>query len=223
MQGVMAFYAWVSIVFVIVGTVMVIRKAFASGVLWGVGCILLPVVMPVFVVLKWPEAKKGAAILTIGAVLLGANAIISRRQLNRAISQIHITKITVTTSLDDAGLPVNDLKKVSVNDPRVVLHVRMQLPTNMLYRFEGRLFDESGHLMFDKTLPTFARDAAWNVWFYQAFDNTRDTPGHWRFVLSVNDKQLAEQRFDVVTSERLPATDIDHSTTAALHESRHSS
>ncbi len=60
----------------------------------GVACILLPVIVPVFIVLKWPQTKKGTVVLAIGAMLFGGNYVITRRQANHAITQIEITKIT---------------------------------------------------------------------------------------------------------------------------------
>jgi hypothetical protein len=128
----------------------------------------------------------------MGGVYLGA-----REKTNQAVADIKIIKIAVTTALSDTDLPVSDLERISRDEKRVFLFVRMQVPPRYMYRFTGQIYDQSGKLVLDRTTASFPDGPVWNTWFYHSFDKVRDTPGQWRFVFFANDKQLAEQRFEV--------------------------
>ncbi len=43
----------------LVGGIMVLIEAFRAGVLWGIGCLILPIVSLIFVFMHWRAAKKG--------------------------------------------------------------------------------------------------------------------------------------------------------------------
>ena len=197
MEGLTAVYALCSIALIVTGGVLVLRKAFSSSIWWGLGCLLLPFIAPVFIFFKWRDARKGFLILVTGAVLYGGSYLHARDQTNRAVAEITIVKVTMTTSLSDTDLPVSDLMRISRNEERVLLFVRLQVPPKHLYRFTGQIFDQSGKVVLDRTTSGFPDTAVWNTWFYHSFDKLRDPPGQWRFVFFANDKQLAEQRFDV--------------------------
>ncbi len=72
------------------------------------------------------------------------------------------------------------------------------------------MYDESGRLILDTTDATVPTESTWNVWFYHNLDKTRDMPGRWRFVLSVNERQLAQQSFEVVNSQLSKAELSNH-------------
>ena len=61
-----------------VGSIMVLIKAFQESILWGLGSLLIPFVILVFVLLNWYEAKQGfltmlaGAAVTILGLILGA-------------------------------------------------------------------------------------------------------------------------------------------------------
>ena len=201
MEGLTAVYALGSIALIVIGSAMILRKAFSSNLWWGLGCVLLPFITPVFVFLKWRDARKGFLILLTGAVIWGGVFLNAREKTNRTLAEIKTIKITMTTSLSDTDLPVSDLRRISRNEKRVFLFVRMQVPTRHLYRFTGQIYDQSGKLVMDRTIPTFPDSAVWNTWFYHSFDKGRGTPGQWRFVFLANDKQLAEQVFEVTEDD----------------------
>jgi hypothetical protein len=197
MEGLTAVYAFSSIVLIVIGGAMILRKAFSSNVWWGLGCVLLPFIAPAFIFFKWRDTKKGFLIFVTGAVLYGGSYLNARDKTNRAVAEIKIVKVTMTTSLSDTDLPVSDLMRISRNEERVFLFVRLQVPPKHLYRFTGQIFDQSGRAVLERTTSAFPDVTVWNTWFYHSFDKIRDTPGQWRFVFLANDKQLAEQRFEV--------------------------
>jgi hypothetical protein len=202
MEGLTFAYALGSIALMVIGGAGILRKAFSSNIWWGLGCLLLfPFIAPVFVFLKWRDTKKVFLILLTGAVVYGGVYLSARGTTNRAVSEIKIIKITVTPSLSDTHLPVSDLRRVSRNEKRVFVFVRMQVPPRHVYRFKGQIYDESGNVVIDETSQSFPDVAVWNTWFYHSFDKVRDTPGKWRFVLLVNDRQLAEQQFEVTDDD----------------------
>ena len=197
MEGLTVAYALSSIALMVIGGAMILRKAFSSNMWWGLGCVLLPFIAPVFIFLKWRDTRKGFLILLTGAVIYAGIDLSARDKTNRAVAEIKIIKTTMTTSLTDTDLPVSDIRRISRNEKRVFLFVRMQVPPRHLYRFTGRIYDESGKVVMDETTRAFPDGAVWNTWFYHSFDKLRDTPGQWRFVFLANDKQLAEQQFEV--------------------------
>jgi hypothetical protein len=202
MEGLTAVYAFSSIVLIVIGGAMILRKAFSSNVWWGLGCVLLPFIAPAFIFFKWRDTKKGFLIFVTGAVLYGGSYLNARDKTNRAVAEIKIVKVTMTTSLSDTDLPVSDLMRISRNEERVFLFVRLQVPPKHLYRFTGQIFDQSGRAVLERTTSAFPDVTVWNTWFYHSFDKIRDTPGQWRFVFLANDKQLAEQRFEVTSDDR---------------------
>jgi hypothetical protein len=63
--------------FLLVGGVMMLIEAFRVGVLWGLACLLLPIVSIFFLVVHWNVARKpfmvqlcGFALLVVGFVVL---------------------------------------------------------------------------------------------------------------------------------------------------------
>jgi hypothetical protein len=54
----------------IVGWVMLLIEAFGKGLAWGLGCLLLPIVMPVFCVVYWSETKRASGVTGVGLILL---------------------------------------------------------------------------------------------------------------------------------------------------------
>ena len=201
MDGLTGGYALSSLALMVIGGAMILRKAFSGNIWWGLSCLLLPFIAPVFVFLKWRDTKKGFLIFFTGAVIYGGIYLSAREKTNRAVAEIKIIKITMTTSLSDTDLPVSDLRRISRNEKRVFLFVRMQVPPKYLYRFTGQIYDESGQVVLDKTTRAFPDVAVWNTWFYHSFDGLRDKPGQWRFVFLANDKQLAEQQFEVTEDD----------------------
>jgi FtsH-binding integral membrane protein len=54
----------------VVGGFMFLVAAFRESVLWGIGCILLPIVQLFFLIVHWQEAKKPFAIQLLGIGIL---------------------------------------------------------------------------------------------------------------------------------------------------------
>lgn len=71
---------WIGLLVIAVGGVWFIINAFRTGILWGLGVLFLPVVPLIFLILKWPIAKRpflwqlaGAALLLLGMVVFDAS------------------------------------------------------------------------------------------------------------------------------------------------------
>jgi hypothetical protein len=57
---------WGGIIFMLIGSVMILLEAFGASVLWGLGCLLLPFVQLLFVATHWHLVKKAFVIQMIG-------------------------------------------------------------------------------------------------------------------------------------------------------------
>jgi hypothetical protein len=56
--------------FIVVGVIAILIEAFRESVLWGVACLLLPVVTFFFVIVHWRVAKTGFMIQFFGLALV---------------------------------------------------------------------------------------------------------------------------------------------------------
>jgi hypothetical protein len=63
----------------IVGGIMLLVVAFKESILWGLGCIFIPFVALIFIVMHWEQSKKpffielaGAVLVIIGIILGGS-------------------------------------------------------------------------------------------------------------------------------------------------------
>jgi len=54
----------------LIGGVWLIVTAFREGLLWGLGCLLLPIVSLAFVIMHWDEAKKPFLVNLLGVLLV---------------------------------------------------------------------------------------------------------------------------------------------------------
>ena len=54
------------------GGIGILIAAFRESIAWGIGCILLPIVSLIFVVMHWDETKKPFLLKVAGIVLLVA-------------------------------------------------------------------------------------------------------------------------------------------------------
>lgn len=64
----------------IIGGIWLLVVAFQKSILWGLGCLVIPIVGLIFVVMNWEEAKKpfglevlGAIIMVVGSMLMPTN------------------------------------------------------------------------------------------------------------------------------------------------------
>jgi len=51
----------------LVGSIMVLIKAFQKSILWGLGSLFIPFVILVFVIMNWEDTKKGFLIALAGS------------------------------------------------------------------------------------------------------------------------------------------------------------
>lgn len=69
---------WIGMLMGLGGGLWLIGIAFQESTLWGLGCLFLPVVSPVFAILFWSQAKKpflmsiaGGCLALLGIMLIG--------------------------------------------------------------------------------------------------------------------------------------------------------
>lgn len=74
----MPLLAWIGFAVIVVGGIGFLIAAFRVSILWGLGCLLLPIIQLVFLVAHWSEAKNpfllqllGLAIMFVAVVLFG--------------------------------------------------------------------------------------------------------------------------------------------------------
>lgn len=72
-------------VFIAIGGIMMLVEAFRESVLWGVACLLLPVVTLFFVIVHWRLAKTGFMIQFLGLALL-ITGLLFGADIERALS-----------------------------------------------------------------------------------------------------------------------------------------
>ena len=59
----------------LIGGIWFLVVAFRQGILWGIGCIILPIVALVFLIMYWGDTVKPFFVSLLGAVLLFIAAI----------------------------------------------------------------------------------------------------------------------------------------------------
>lgn len=67
----------VAYAFILVGGIMMLIEAFRESILWGIACLLLPVVSLFFLIVHWNVAKKGFFVQLIGLAVLVLAALVA--------------------------------------------------------------------------------------------------------------------------------------------------
>jgi len=49
---------------------MILVEAFRTSILWGLGCLVIPLLSLIFVIMHWQETKKGFLINVVGAGIM---------------------------------------------------------------------------------------------------------------------------------------------------------
>lgn len=52
-----------------IGTIMFLIQAFKESIIWGLACILLPIVGLVFLIMFWKDAKRSFCVKCLGALV----------------------------------------------------------------------------------------------------------------------------------------------------------
>jgi len=60
-----------------VGGIMILIKAFQKSILWGIGSLIVPFVILVFVFLNWEESKQGFLIWLAGFIVIILGSVLS--------------------------------------------------------------------------------------------------------------------------------------------------
>ena len=59
-------FLWLSLIILIVGKIWLLVEAFRQHILWGIGCLLLPVVDLVFLIVHWHRAWRPVLLMLVG-------------------------------------------------------------------------------------------------------------------------------------------------------------
>ena len=62
--------AILGVILALVGGIGILIAAFRESVVWGIGCLLLPIISIIFVIMHWEETKKPFLLKIAGIVLL---------------------------------------------------------------------------------------------------------------------------------------------------------
>ncbi|HEV2695177.1 MAG TPA: hypothetical protein VG347_19945 [Verrucomicrobiae bacterium] len=73
----------VGIVIYLVGWLAVLIAAFRESILWGVACLLLPIVQLFFIIVHWSKAKKPFFLQLLGLVVMIVAMILSPHTAHR--------------------------------------------------------------------------------------------------------------------------------------------
>lgn len=81
MSAVLGLFAFVGVILVVFGGVWMLIRAFSESVLWGLGCLFLPLVSLIFLILHWRQAKDPFFLQLLGLGLLFAAALVDQGAL----------------------------------------------------------------------------------------------------------------------------------------------
>lgn len=114
-------------------------------------------------------------------------------------NSLGITKALVVFAPTDNGgkMPLSDLRRISIDERRIYAHVRIVIPAEKSFQFNGRLYDGEGKLVMNVPSPIKPKVANWYVWYYHDIDKGVDKAGTWKFALLVNGEQVAERQIEV--------------------------
>lgn len=70
MERTLPVLALIGFAFLLVGGIGLLIAAFRVSILWGIGCLILPIIQLVFLVAHWHEAKKPFLLQLAGLVII---------------------------------------------------------------------------------------------------------------------------------------------------------
>lgn len=68
-------------IIMLVGGIWLLIEAFKESVLWGLGCLFIPIVSLIFVILHWDKAGKPFLIQIVGLILFAIGGGLSHRRV----------------------------------------------------------------------------------------------------------------------------------------------
>lgn len=68
----------IGIIITLVGMVKLLIVAFRESILWGLACLLIPVVSLVFVIMHWENSKKSFLIYVVGLFIMGVGVLLEQ-------------------------------------------------------------------------------------------------------------------------------------------------
>ncbi len=64
----------IGIIVALIGGIGILIAAFKEGIGWGLGCLLVPLVTLIFVIMHWQDTKKPFGIAVLGNILIIAGS-----------------------------------------------------------------------------------------------------------------------------------------------------
>ena len=131
----------------------------------------------------------------VAALLLGCTAAPSVNTVDPQPKNV-----IFTTGLTTDSEPINDVKQISIKDPRIFLYVRWQLPRSEHIQVT-RIIDGAGRVVAQREdrFVAPATSPTPSTWIWYDIDKSRDTPGAWTFEVYLNGRKMVEERLTVTT------------------------
>ena len=108
--------------------------------------------------------------------------------------------VIFTTGLTSDREPINDVRQISINEQRIFLYVRWQLPRSEHIQVT-RIVDGAGKVLMQREdrFIAPASNPTPSTWVWYDIDKSRDTPGAWTFEVYLNGQKMVEERLTVTT------------------------
>jgi|JI10StandDraft_1071094.scaffolds.fasta_scaffold03966_12 FtsH-binding integral membrane protein len=73
MHALLSLVAFAGVIAIVIGGVWMLIRAFSEGILWGLGCLFLPLVSLFFLIVHWRQAKDPFFLQLLGiGIIFGA-------------------------------------------------------------------------------------------------------------------------------------------------------
>jgi hypothetical protein len=81
MHALLGLIAFAGLIAIVVGGLWMLVRAFSEGVLWGLGCLFLPLVSLFFLIVHWRQAKDPFFLQLLGLGVIFGAAMIDRTSI----------------------------------------------------------------------------------------------------------------------------------------------
>lgn len=112
--------------------------------------------------------------------------------LNNPVKEPEPYRVIITTGLDSGNDPINDLEELSINEKKVYIYTKWNLPAGkVMYRCVIK--DGKDKVVHDRYTKMHPKQNNWNFWSYQKIDKRVDSPGVWKFEIYLDGIKYVEK------------------------------
>lgn len=157
-------------VMLLIGAVRFLISAFRTGILWGLGCLLVPFCKLVYLIVHWEEAKsgfflylKGFFVLLLGGVL-GA-VIFPNFERARAMQLVHAREHIAASNPDKDPSATNSIEKEQTVASPFKKNSTNATPSLQTFRLQGILYNPTrpSAIINGNTVFVGEKVAGWSV------------------------------------------------------------